>query len=116
MLMRRLRFLVDGEPMQLVRVYYQPSLVAGSKLERPILIAGGAHAELRRLGLRPTRFVEEFLGARLPDPEEERALQLPSGVPVTRNIRTAYADERPVEVLDTISHGEAVSHRFKIEL
>lgn len=115
-LMRRLRFLVDEEPVQLVRVYYPPSLVAGSKLERPILIAGGAHAELPRLGVHLTRFVEEFRGARLPDPDEERALQLPSGVPVIRNIRTAYAGDRPVEVLDTISHGEAVSHRFETEL
>jgi GntR family transcriptional regulator len=56
------------------------------------------------------------LGARLPNPEEERALQLPSGVPVTRNIRTAYAGDQPVEVMDTISHGEVVSHRFEIEL
>ena len=50
------------------------------------------------------------------EPEEERALQLPSGVPVTRNIRTAYAGDLPVEVMDTISHGEVVSHRFEIKL
>ena len=76
----------------------------------------GVHAELRRLGVKVTRFVEDFMGARLPNPEEERALQLPSGVPVTRNIRTAYAGDQPVEVMDTISHGEVVSHRFNIEL
>jgi GntR family transcriptional regulator len=114
--MRRLRFLVDELPVQLVRVYYEPELVAGSKLERPVVIPDGVHAELRRLGVRVTRFVEDFLGARLPNPEEERALQLPSGVPVTRNIRTAYAGDQPVEVMDTISHGEVVMHRFEIEL
>ncbi len=53
---------------------------------------------------------------RLPDPEEERALRLPSGVPVTRNIRTAYAGDQPVEVLDTIAHGEIVTHRFELQL
>jgi hypothetical protein len=37
-------------------------------------------------------------------------------VPVIRNIRTAYAGDPPVEVLDTIPHGAAVSHRFEIEL
>ena len=100
----------------LVRVYYEPGLIAGSQLERPIVIPDGVHAELRRLGVRVTRFVEDFMGARLPDPEEERALQLPSGVPVTRNIRTAYAGDQPIEVLDTVSHGEVVSHRFEIEL
>jgi GntR family transcriptional regulator len=115
-LMRRLRFVVDGIPVQLVRVYYEPGLVAGSELERPISIPDGVHAELRRLGVQITRFVEDFMGARLPNPEEEQALQLPSGVPVTRNIRTAYAGDQPVEVLDTISHGEVITHRFEIEL
>jgi GntR family transcriptional regulator len=115
-LMRRLRFVVDELPVQLVRVYYEPGLIAGSQLERSVVIPDGVHAELRRLGVQVTRFVEDFMGARLPDPEEERALQLPSGVPVTRNIRTAYAGDQPIEVLDTVSHGEVVSHRFEIEL
>jgi hypothetical protein len=114
--MRRLRFVVDELPVQLVRVYHEPGLVAGSKLEQPVMIPDGVHAELRRLGVRVTRFVEDFMGARLPNPEEERALQLPSGVPVTRNIRTAYAGDQPVEVMDTISHGEVVMHRFEIKL
>jgi hypothetical protein len=70
---------VDELPVQLVRVYYEPGLVAGSKLEQPVMIPDGVHAELRRLGVRVTRFVEDFMGARLPTPEEERALQLPSG-------------------------------------
>jgi hypothetical protein len=53
---------------------------------------------------------------RLPNTDEQRLLQLPSGVPVTRNIRTAYAGEQPVEVLDTISNGEVVSYRFEIKV
>jgi GntR family transcriptional regulator len=114
--MRRLRFVVDDLPVQLVRVYYRPELVAGSQLEQSVPIPDGVHGELRRLGVRVTRFVEDFMGARLPDPDEERALQLPSGVPVTRNIRTAYANDQPVEVMDTISHGEVVSYRFEIQV
>jgi hypothetical protein len=35
---------------------------------------------------------------------------------VTRNIRTAYAGDQSVEVMDTISHGEVVMHRFEIKL
>lgn len=93
--MRRLRFVVDDLPVQLVRLYYDPALVAGSKLERPVPIPAGVHAELRRLGVHVTRFVEDFMGARLPSPDEERALQLPSGVPITRNVRTAYARDQP---------------------
>ena len=113
---RRLRFMVDDQPVQLVNVYYDPELVAGSKLEQPVLIEDGVHAELQRLGVHLTRLVEDFLGARLPNTDEQRLLQLPSGVPVTRNIRTAYAGEQPVEVLDTISNGEVVSYRFEIKV
>ena len=116
MVIRRLRFMVDDQPVQLVNVYYDPELVAGSKLEQPVLIEDGVHAELRRLGVHLTRLVEDFLGARLPNTDEQRLLQLPSGVPVTRNIRTAYAGEQPVEVLDTISNGEVVSYRFEIKV
>ena len=68
MVMRRLRFVVDDLPVQLLRVYYEPRRVAGSKLERPVLIPDGVHGELRRLGVQVTRFVEDFMGARLPDP------------------------------------------------
>jgi GntR family transcriptional regulator len=70
---RRLRFVVDDLHVQLVRVYYPPQLVAGSKLEQPVQIPDGVHAELRRLGVRVTRFVEDFMGARLPHSDEERA-------------------------------------------
>ena len=66
--MRRLRFVVDELPVQLVRVYYKTELVAGSKLEQPVVIPDGVHAELRRLGVRITRFIEDFMGARLPNP------------------------------------------------
>ena len=115
-LMRHLQLMVDDQPAQLVKAYYDPRLVAGSRLEQPTLIPGGTHAELRRLGAHISRFVEELKGARLPNPAEERALLLPDGVPVLRSIRTAYAGERPVEVMDTISHAEVVSYRFEITL
>jgi hypothetical protein len=45
--MRRLRFVVDDLPVQLVRVYYRPELVAGSQLEQPVPIPDGVHGELR---------------------------------------------------------------------
>lgn len=114
--LRRLRFFVDDEPVQLVKLYYEPHVVTGTRIERPIAIPGGTHSELLLIGVQVTRFSEEFMGARLPHPEEQEALRLPSGVPVIRNVRTAYAIDRPVEVLDATSHGEMVSHRFDVEL
>jgi len=49
-------------------------------------------------------------------PYTAKLFKLPSGVPVTRNIRTAYTGDQPVEVMDTISNGEAVSYRFEIQV
>lgn len=113
---RRLRFFVDDEPVQLVQASYDAGLVAGSRIEGPEPILDGTHAELLRLGIRVTRLVEEFEGARLPDPQVQESLRLPAGVPVVRSIRTAYAGEKPVEVLDATSHGEVVSYRFEVQL
>lgn len=114
--MRKLRFVVDELPVQLVRVYYEPSLVAGSQLEQCAPIPDGVHGELRRLGVHITRLVEDFMGARLPGPDEQQPLQLPGGVPITRNVRTAYAGDDPVEVMDTLSHGEVISYRFEVDV
>ncbi|MGH3098419.1 MAG: GntR family transcriptional regulator [Streptosporangiales bacterium] len=113
---RKLLFVVDDIPVQLVGVYYDPSLVAGSQLERAVPIPDGVHAELSRLGVHVTRLVEDFMGARLPTPDEQEPLQLPGGVPVTRNVRTAYAGNTPVEVMDTLSHGEVISYRLEVDL
>jgi len=74
--------------------------VAGSKLEQPVPILDRVHAGCGALGVKVTRFVEDFLGARLPNPDEERILQLPSGLPMIRNVRTAYAGDQPVAGLD----------------
>jgi hypothetical protein len=56
--MRRLRFMADNHPVQIVKVYYDPRRVAGSKLEQSVVIEDGVHAELRRLGGKVTRLVE----------------------------------------------------------
>lgn len=113
---RQVRFLVDDVPVQIASAYYKTSLAEGTKLARRSLITGGTHSELQRLGVAVTRLIEDFLGARLPTPGEERALRLPTGVPVVRHIRTSYAGDEAVEVLDTIAHGELVAYRFELEL
>ncbi len=58
--------------------------------------AGGIYARLEELGHSLGRFVEEVT-ARMPLPDEARALQLAVGVPVFRLVRTAYD-----------SHGQAL--------
>lgn len=66
--------------------------------------------------LRALLYVRPSVARSVGQAPEERALQLPSGVPVVWSMRTAYAGDRPVEVLDVLSHGEMVSFRFKLEL
>jgi len=50
---------------------------------------GGIYARLEEAGHKLARFTEE-VGARMPTPEERRALELPAGAPVLTVVRTAY--------------------------
>jgi GntR family transcriptional regulator len=100
-LVRRRRYLADGQPMELATSYLPLDLVAGTKIGEPNPGPGGIYARLEEMGHRLKRFTED-VSARMPLPEEARALQLPAGVPVFVLVRTAYDSEgRPVEVCDT---------------
>jgi hypothetical protein len=94
----------------------QPGMAAGSKLERSELIPDGVHAELRRLGVKVTRFVEDFMGARLRLRRRDEPFSFQGAYRTLEIPRTAYVGDHPVEAMDTISHGEVVSNRFEIEL
>ncbi len=100
-LVRRRRYLADGQPMELATSYLPWDLVAGTKIGEPNPGPGGIYARLEEIGHRLKRFTED-VSARMPLPEEARALQLPVGVPVFVLVRTAYdSEDRPVEVCDT---------------
>ncbi|MEW2547785.1 GntR family transcriptional regulator [Streptomyces sp. NPDC047002] len=95
---RRRRYLVDGEPVQYATSYLPADLVRGSAAALPDSGPGGTYARLAELGLEPARFTEE-LRARMPSPEEAAGLQLPEGTPVVEIWRVALtAGERPVDV------------------
>jgi GntR family transcriptional regulator len=100
-LVRRRRYLADGQPMELATSYLPWDLVAGTPIVEPNPGPGGIYARLEEMGHRLKRFTED-VSARMPLPEEARALQLPAGVPVFVLVRTAYnSRNRPVEVCDT---------------
>jgi GntR family transcriptional regulator len=100
-LVRRRRYLADGQPMELATSYLPWDLVAGTPIVEPNPGPGGIYARLEDMGHRLKRFTED-VSARVPLPEEARALQLPAGVPVFVLVRTAYdSTDRPVEVCDT---------------
>lgn len=98
-LVRRRRYLAGDQPMQLATSYLPWGLVEGTAVCEPDPGPGGIYARLDEMGHRLTRFTED-VRARMPLPAEARSLDLPSGVPVLRIVRTAFAGDQAVEVCD----------------
>ena len=104
---RSRRYLLDGRPVETAVSYVPAELAEGTPITEPNPGPGGIYARLEEAGHTLERFTEE-VSARMPTPEEARALALPPGVPVFRLVRTAYdTDDRPVEVCDTIMASDA---------
>lgn len=101
-LIRRRRMLADGQPVQLATSYLPLQLVEGTQIEQADTGTGGTYARLEELGHRLGRFQED-LSARMPLPDEARALRLGAGMPVIRVVRTAFDEQGdPVEVNDMV--------------
>jgi GntR family transcriptional regulator len=116
-IVRRRRFLLEGQPVALCDSYYPALLVSGTPIERNAKIRGGAYAVIEDpdgpIGRRIARSVDE-LTARMPVPEESGALHLAPGIPVIRVLRTIYDDaDRPVEVQDSVVAADR--HEFRYE-
>jgi GntR family transcriptional regulator len=94
-LVRRRRYLADGQPMELATSYLPWALVEGTLIVEKNPGPGGIYARLEESGHVLQRFTED-VSARMPLPEEARALHLPAGVPVF-----VVQDDRPLEVCDT---------------
>jgi GntR family transcriptional regulator len=104
---RSRRYLMDGRPVETAVSYIPADLAAGTPIADPNPGPGGIYARLEENGHVLERFTEE-VSARMPTPEEARALNLGPGVPVFRLVRTAYdTDDRAVEVCDTIMAADA---------
>lgn len=101
-LIRRRRMLADGQPVQLATSYLPLQLVEGTQIEQADTGTGGTYARLEELGHRLGRFQED-LSARMPLPDEARALRIGAGVPVIRVVRTAFDQQGvPVEVNEMV--------------
>lgn len=86
-----------GEPVELSWSYYPLEIAAGTDLESPHRIRGGAPRVLAEVGF-PEMEVVDRLSARLATSEELTGLDLPPDVPVLRTLRVIYSTEdRPVE-------------------
>lgn len=101
-LVRRRRYLADGQPMEIATSYVPWQLAAGTPMTRQNPGPGGIYARIEEAGHTLARFTEE-VRSRMPTPEETRRLRLSAGVPVFALVRTAYdLDGQAVEVCDTV--------------
>jgi GntR family transcriptional regulator len=96
---RERRFVLDGQPIMLSTSYLPADIVRGSAITQEDTGPGGTYARLAELGYEPTRFRED-VRARMPQPDEVTALDLPaSATPVIDIVRTAFTDAgNPIEV------------------
>jgi GntR family transcriptional regulator len=94
----------DGVAVQLATSRLPRDLTRGTAIEEVDTGPGGLYARLEEAGHRFVHFAE-FVGCRMPTPEEQRLLQLPTGQPVLTVTRVAHA-EQPVEVNDMVLAGD----------
>lgn len=101
------RYLANNEPVELAVSYIPADLARGTAIAENDSGPGGIYARLEEDGYMLDHFVEE-VGARMPTPDERRALQLAPGAPVLTVMRTAYdTSGRAVEVCDTVKAAHA---------
>lgn len=101
-LIRRRRYLSDGHPTELATSYIPWKLAEGTMMIRENPGPGGVYARIEEQGYELERFTEQVT-ARMPSPEETKALALAQGMPVLTLVRTALTTEgAPVEVCDTV--------------
>ena len=101
------RYLANGEPVETAVSYIPADLARGTAIVEHDTGPGGIYARLEDAGHTLDHFVEE-VAARMPTPDERRALQLSAGVPVMTVLRTAYDTAgRAVEVCDTVKAAHA---------
>jgi GntR family transcriptional regulator len=119
-IVRRLTFWLEDMPVALHDGYFPADLVAGTAIEHPRKIRGGAHAVIEDPGgpirRQVARSVDDITG-RMPTPEETRELRLPPGVPVFRVLRTVYdAEGCPLEVQDSVAAADRHQFRYEVEM
>lgn len=106
-IVRSRRYLADGRPVETAVSYIPAVFARDTKIEQVDTGPVGIYARLEDAGHVLARFTEE-VGARMPTPEERRALQLAAGVPVLTVLRTAYdTNDVAVEVCDTVKVASA---------
>jgi GntR family transcriptional regulator len=107
-------------PLALHDGHFLADLAAGTIIEQPRRIRGGAHAVIEDpegpIRRHIARSVDEISG-RMPTPGEARELGLSQGVPVFRILRTVYdTEDRPLEVQDSVAVADRHNFRYEVEM
>ncbi|MCB5167803.1 UTRA domain-containing protein [Streptomyces bambusae] len=106
---------LDGRPVELTDSHYPAAIAAGTRLSGTAKIPGGAVTLLASLGHVGVRVVETVT-ARMPSPDEQRALHLGPGEPVLRLARTTYAaDDHPIQA-ELMLMPAGTQQRYEIRL
>jgi GntR family transcriptional regulator len=103
---RRRREWIEDEPNQIADSYYRPEVVAGTAITQESTGLGGSYARLEEQGHILTKFHEEIC-ARMPSPDEVRALRLPPGTPVMTVLRIAMTADGPIEVFSSVMNARS---------
>jgi GntR family transcriptional regulator len=103
---RRRRYFAEEQPIEVATSYIPLDVSAGTPIEEVNPGPGGIYARMEDKGMTFERYDEE-ISARMPTEEETRLLQLPPASPVLHLVRTAVADDRAVEVCDTVMDSSA---------
>ncbi|MFD6553744.1 GntR family transcriptional regulator [Streptomyces sp. NPDC058398] len=110
-ILRRQVMYLDDEPCELVEVYFPLDLAQGTPITERRRIKGGAGRVLAEAGLPPLRCVDK-VAARWPTPQQQKALQMPTKLPVLRQFRVTYSvDDRPIQAEFMIKAG----HLYELE-
>lgn len=114
-LVRRRRYLSDGRPTELATSYIPWSIADGTAMLDENPGPGGIYARIEESGHRLDHFDEEIT-ARMPTPEESKALRLAAGSPVLTLVRTAYdVDGQAVEVCDTVMSADMYLLNYRLD-
>ena len=110
---RREILYLDGRPNAIQANYYPMDIAEGTELLKNEDIPRGTIRVLQELGHEEIGHRDE-ISPRMPTEEEERLLQLGSGVSVLDWIRTAYSNERPVRLTWRIYTGNGIKLVYEL--
>lgn len=110
-ILRRQVMHLNDEPCELVEVYFPLDLASGTPIAERRRIKGGAGRVLSEAGFPSLRCVDK-VAARWPTPQQQKALKMPTKLPVLRQFRVTYSiDNRPIQAEFMIKAG----HLYELE-